>query len=294
MRLGVVAIFLALLPSGAVASLPPTASDIVLPDVYYLEIERDGVREATFVEPRADGMVALTAPSGTVDYVPMYRVCRVTDQNGVDLTSRLRRRDWLGTPPPRVVRDKAGVPWRSFRFRAGSRSECGSFAITDFAMMWRTSASTRYPPEDDFFGSVDCGYARNMGWSSSIGGSLFLAGDGDRTHWGLRLHLYAWPASTFSLDFAPGLILASSDDGTSRFVAPGFSGQAGLTFGGRFGILAQVFSVRSRNVYGFEGTDTVMHAGFRFGAEPGVAGSTGFLIAKMIGAMDTRQFQPRF
>ncbi|TMQ55188.1 MAG: hypothetical protein E6K74_03935, partial [Candidatus Eisenbacteria bacterium] len=106
MRLAVVAAFLALTPFVAVAESPPVGHDTVLPGALYLEIEGDGVKEATFVQPRADGMVVLTAPDGTVEYVPTYRVRRVADRDGVDLTSRLRRREWLGTPPPKLGKEK--------------------------------------------------------------------------------------------------------------------------------------------------------------------------------------------
>ena len=262
MRLALVAVFLSLVPAATALGNPSRVIyDTVLPQVFYLDIEHEGVREATFVEPRADGMVALTAPNGAVEYVAMSRLRRVTDQDGVDLTSRLRRRQWLGTPPPESPKpSRAPEAWKAYRFRAGSRGECGSFLITDFAVMWTAASPIGFAGTDEQrFQSIDLGYARNLSPTNSLGGSLFFGADGARTHAGLRLRAYHWLARDVSLDLSPGIVLIADEEGTSRFVGPGFSGQAGL----------------------------------RLGAEPGIAGSAVFLVAGAISQMNTRtQFSP--
>jgi len=281
-------------PSGAV----PAPDSIVSiqqapnPELFTLSLERAGTRNAIYVEPRADGMVAITWMDSTIEFIPLYRVQRVEDAEGADRTSEvIRRGRRLGAPVQKPIHGTDG--WKRYRFRAGSESECGSFLITDFALMWR-SPTRQYPYYDDdegVFGTIDCGYARNVGPSNSIGGSVFLGGDRVRTHAGLRLRLYSWFAPNVSFDLAPGIVLLADEESTSRFVSPGFSGQAALTFGGRVGFVAQVYSVKWRT-YWFESTDTALHVGFRLGAEPGAAGGALFLVAKA--TSNGRTYAPTF
>ena len=298
MRLAVVAAFLALTPSVAVADSPPVGHDTVLPVTFYLEIEGDGVKEATFVQPRADGMVVLTAPDGTVEYVPTYRVRRVADRDGVDLTSRLRRREWLGTPPPKLGKEKARTIWKSFRLRAGPKSACGSYLITDFSMM-RT--------EGDRLGGLVCwvtdwGYARNIAAHHSIGATGFFGAlGGDRTQAGMRLRLVRWFGPYVSLDVSPGVLLVDHEKGYPKLRRPGFSSQVGLNVGGRIGIVGQVFSATRSEPLGWLGLypastrevrETTWHLGIKLGAEPGIVGSASFLIAEGITQMETPTFKP--
>ncbi|HMI32197.1 MAG TPA: hypothetical protein VK527_10725, partial [Candidatus Limnocylindrales bacterium] len=149
--------------------------------------------------------------------------------------------------------------------------------------MWRAPSQHEYPYRDqEILGTVDVGYARSLGQSKSVGGSAFLGDDGIRTHAGLRLHLYSWPAPGRSFDIAPGIVLIADNGGSLRFVAPGFSGQAGMTVGGRFGLVAQVLAVRWRGNYGHGArTDTAFHLGFRLGGEPGIVGGAAFMATEV-------------
>jgi len=287
-RLSYYAVFAAILcaaPAGTAAADPDSTVSVVHTpsptEQFTLYLERDGTRNAVYVEPRADGMVAITWMDSTLGYVPLYRIRRIEDAQGADRTSEvIGRGHRLGAPVLRPAHGPEG--WKRYRFRAGPPSECGSYLITDFALMWRTAPLAGYPRRDDeMLGTFDCGYARNVGRSNSIGGSVFLGGSASRTHAGLRLRLCSWLAPNVSFDIAPGIVLLADEGGSSRFVAPGFSGQAGLTFSGRFGFVAQVISVKWRE-YRFENTDTDLHVGFRLGAEPGIAMGAAFTVAKAI------------
>jgi hypothetical protein len=258
------------------ASVPPSSIPV---EEFTLHLERGIDRTAAYIEPRADGMVAVTTAVGRVEYIPLYRIRQIEDSRGSDRTSEVTRRGRrLGTPVPRPT-----PAWKLFRLRAGSPSECGSYLITDFALMWEASSPREYLYRDqEILGTVDLGYAQSLGRSHSVGGSVFLGDDGIRTHAGLRLRLYGWPAPGRSFDIAPGIVLIADNGGSSRSIAPGFSGQAGMTFSGRFGLVAQVLSVKWRGGYRSAGTDTALHVGFRLGGEPGIVGGAAFMATEVM------------
>src|SRR5207244_3674117 len=115
---------------------------------------------------------------GTTDYLPMVRIRRVTDEQGIDRTTQtLRRREWLGTPPVKPFTEKPGKVWKRSRLLAGPRSECGSFLITESAGFARVSPGFDHDGEGHYLGG-DIGCAQNVGARTSAGGSLFLAADG--------------------------------------------------------------------------------------------------------------------
>jgi hypothetical protein len=278
MRLAILAALLVVFPASSRADRDTTAVIAPKPPTFiHIEIAKDGTKEATFVQPRADGMVGYLTPDSTMEYVSMYRVRRITDPSGADVTAHaLRRREWLGAPPPRPVRPPSA--WKSCRLRAGPRIECGSFPITESSVVWTAPTAGYAGSDEQRYQGVDYGYARNISSMNSLGGSLFLAADGARTHAGLRVRLYHWLAPNVSLDLSPGVILFGNEEGNSSFVFPGFSGQAGLMLAGSVGVMGQVVSVR-RRWSGHDETETNSYIGFRLGATPGIIGSGMLLIA---------------
>ena len=153
------------------------------------------------------------------------------------------------------------------------------------------------PQDGRAYWVADWGYARNMTMDYSIGATAFLGGLGeDRTQGGLRLRLVRWFGPYVSLDVSPGVLLADHERYTS-FRRPGLSSQAGLSVGGRIGVVAQVFSVRRTEMLGWwylpstrEVRETSWHLGIRLGAEPGIVGSLAFLVAES--TLQSRTFAP--
>jgi len=227
-RLSYFAIFITILcaasPGTAAIDSDSTVSVARMPspaEQFTLYLERDGTRNAVYIEPRADGMAAITRMDSTVEYVPLYRIRRIEDAGGVDRTFDVTRRGRrLGTQVPKEMRPRGPAIWKAFRFLAGPRSVCGSYMITDFAMMLETEGSR----DGSYFESVDYGYARNVGRYHSLGATAFLGMDFERTHAGLRLRLYRWLSRDASIDISPGVILTANEQGGSRFLAPGFAG----------------------------------------------------------------------
>lgn len=255
------------------------------PELFTVYLEHAPAKTALVVEPHADGMVALYEVDGSLEYVPLYRIRRIQDSSGVERTKDvvLRGRR-LG--PPRMSRARAPEAWRRFRLRAGPGTVCGSYLITDFEMMWRAGDHGHASDEEQLYASIDYGYARNIGRSQSLGGSAFLGVDGARAQAGLRLHARRWITPDLNFGLAPGIILAADEEGRSRFLGPGFAGQADVSLGGRFGITGQVFSIRRDSGRG-EVRETAWHAGFRLGAEPGIAATPVFLFYGMVTLMNS-------
>ncbi len=290
MRLALVALSLLLFAPAASAGPMFRLEPVSGAPHFTLDIEREGVKDAAYVEPRADGMVAFTRPNGTIEYAPFSRIRRVLDPDGRDRTRDVLRGRRLGTPIPRSAKTPRGPErWKPFRLRAGPESECGSYMITDFAMMWRVADHGEASIEEQRYESIDIGYAKNIGRSQSLGLSGFFGADGARAHAGVRMQVHRWLSPKTRVELAPGVILLANEEGESRFLGPGFSGRAGASVGGWFGVTAQVFSVR-REFRGARENETAWQLGLRVGNGPGIAASAAFLFAGAVSLMNTRTY----
>jgi len=160
---------------------------------------------------------------------------------------------------------------------------CGGYLITDTALLWRMSGSNGayYEKDKAQMVSLDYGYARNVSDAYSVGGAAFFLGDRARVRAGIRARLVRWISPKVSVDAGPGIVLLANEEGEAEFKGPGFSGQAGLTFGGLGGILTEVTSVtRKQSPYEFTNPnatihETSWHAGARLSGVPGVGGTVG-------------------
>src|SRR5258705_3285878 len=293
MRLAIPLIALLLVAEPSAAIPPSVPSEPPHRDLFTLELTSGGLRQATFVEPHADGTVSYLEPDGTIDYVAMVRIRRVTDERGADLTAQtLRGREWLGTPPVKPFTEKPQTVWKPYRYRPAPKSLCEGFLITESALLWHAATVQGYGSnEEQKYQGVDYGYARNVSPRGSVGGSLFLEADGARTHAGMRLRMFRWLSPDAALDLSPGIILVGNEEENSSFVFPGFSGRLGVTaWQGRIGAVGQVVSARRRWL-GREDTETLGYVGLRVGAEPGIMGS---MVLGVIGlsALSTPEFRP--
>lgn len=202
-------------------------------------------------------------------------------------------------PKPRLLTPPLyDRPYRSVRFRGGPKEVCSSFLLTEFSWMWRVGGTGPTSSDERFYGSLDLGWAKNVGSAYAVGATAFLGGDNSREHLGVRARVRRWLAPNLSLDLAPGLILAGEEEHSATLLQPGFIAQASLMADDRLGIVGQVFTSRarlSRSVYvpagpagpGYETRtedvrETGWSAGLKLGSAPGVAATLLVLVLGII------------
>ncbi len=280
-----------------VPPVDPQRSDTVVPELFRIELERGASKTAAYIEPHADGMVKVVSPDGGFDWVAMYRIKRILDQDGRDVTRDVVfRRLTLGSFEGVSFRDpwaaNGGKPprvpevWKSLRLAAAPGTACGGYLITDFAAM-----ILRRKYYSEHYYTLDVGYARNLGRDYSLGATAFLgAVKTYREELGVRARVTTWLSHDVSLDVAPGVVLWENDDPYARFKRPGLAAQAAINVQGRVGFVVQVLSVNRRVQYGEwyypygpswrDERETSVHFGLRFGGGLGIAGGAAFAVAE--------------
>jgi len=252
--------------------------------VLTLHLEDGKMRRVLSITPRSDGMAAVQNLDGSTDYITLNKIQRVEDVLGMDRTGDVVRKG------RRLGGTSQANRWKMFRQLAGPKSECGSYLITDAALLWRMSGSNgaRYDQDKEQMVSLDYGYARNVSDAYSVGGTAFFQGDRARVRSGLRVRLVRWLGPKVSFDVGPGIVLVGNEEGEAGFKSPGFSAQAGLTLGGLGGIVTNVTSVAREEWPHYEYDyqlhqvvlrpkttvrETNWHAGVRLSGVPGVGGT---------------------
>ena len=272
------------------------------PGILTLHLERGDSIRVLYIAPRSDGMAAIHALDGKTEYIRLNRIQRVEDADGTDRTSELQRGKSVGDPAADSLMavQRFSPParaWKPFRQRAGPGSVCGSYMITDTALLWRMSGGDNgdYQRDKNEMVSLDYGYARNVGAAYSVGGTWFFLGDKGRVRSGVRARLVRWLSPDVSLDLGPGIVLLANEEGEAEFKGPGFSGQAGLTFFGVGGVIVEVTSVTRKNspytYFAPSATihETMWHSGVRLSGVPGVGGTValGILLVAALGSISS-------
>jgi hypothetical protein len=287
MRHALVAVFVLVSSCAFAAADPATATP---PRVLTLHLERGDTLRVLTITPRSDGMAAVRGLDGSTRYLSLSSIRRVEDALGMDRTGEvLREGKRLGEASP------SEGAWRRFRLRPGPPGVCGSYLITDTAVLWSVSGSDAgdYERDKNEMVSLAYGYARNVGRAHSLGGTVFLLGDYGRARAGLRARWVRWLGRDVSLDLGPGIVLLANEEGEAEFKGPGFSGQAGLTFFGVAGVVVEVTSVTRRNspyAYTLPNAtvhETRWHTGARLSGVPGVGGTValGVLLVMALGSL---------
>jgi hypothetical protein len=260
-------------------------STVVAPAVL-LTILLEGKRTvpATKVRLTSLGYLDATMPDGHLEHFPVSKVRTVLDERGVDRTHDVVERGCplsLGsTPPPSPSPQEA---WKSFRFRGGPKEVCGSFALTEYCVLWRADRGSDVSADERTYESFDLGVAKNVGKAMALGGTLFAGGDGVRTQWGARARGRFWISRSVSFDLSPGLVLGGEEEGGSPLAGPEPILQAGLGLEDRIALVGQVFHTRRSD--GGNGTtdETAWLLGARFGSQPGMVA---LLVAAVAGIIN--------
>jgi len=291
-------------PPGVVRPVDPPTYDTVVPELFQVDLEGGSARTVAYIESHADGMVKMTALDGGFDYVPMYRIKSITDQDGRDVTRDVVfRRLNLGSFEGQSFRDPRAItypgatkvlePFRSLRFAAAPANLCRGYVVTDFAAMIRDRGYFT-----EHFYTIDLGYVRNLGRDYSLGGTAFLGALGTSSEEvGVRVRATRWLSQTVSLDVAPGVVLWEDRTSYARFKPPGLAAQAALNLQGHLGLVLQVLSLNRRVSeywYPYPPVErienvTSWHFGIRLGGELGIAGAAAFAFAE---SMDGKRYYP--
>jgi hypothetical protein len=149
-------------------------------------------------------------------------------------------------------------------FRGHPAPRCEGFAILEVTMGVRRNAEAIDPSFNDqnrAYISWSAGYLHNRGDRSAIGATFKLAADDDGNRYGPVLRYQRWLGPTWSIDFAPGIIVGGKDNVAGRqFPSPMFD--LAINWGDRIGLDLGVEGVR-RGGGGAHSWDG--HAGLRFG-----------------------------
>jgi hypothetical protein len=124
-------------------------------------------------------------------------------------------------------------------------------------------------------GIWELGAMHNVNRSYALGASAFVIHDDeDRYLLGLRPRGRYWVRDDLGIDLGLGLVLRDVKKETFVVEAPSFTGRVGLDWADRVGVFLQLEVLRVEARPGSNpvlvGTQSVLYAGVRFGAEVGV------------------------
>jgi len=176
--------------------------------------------------------------------------------------------------PPAALGDAAGDSLRvttgevasGFWFRGRPGPDCESFAVTEFALLFRADDPPGYEP-----GEVSSRYLlwqlggmRNLSAHDALG-LVILAGGTEYTwHGGLTVRYRRWLSRDVALDAAPGILGVGS--GTRPdLLYPSFVLNAGLSYAELFGLTAQMVIERPEH----DDPDVGFYLGIKAGSYPG-------------------------
>jgi len=177
------------------------------------------------------------------------------------------------TPAPSTVAAPRPVePWKPFRFHPGPRSQCGTFALTELAVLRRFGNDDRVVQSSErYYGSFDLGLEHNVSDATALGGSVFVGGDNARGQFGVRARVRRWLSKSASVDLAPGLILAGTEEKDADFLGPAPVLRASLNLSATVGVTAQAFETRRRKSYGVD-KERATYVGAQLNSKAGSVG----------------------
>jgi hypothetical protein len=165
-----------------------------------------------------------------------------------------------------------------FCFRGRPRPACSTFLISEFLVGSRFSES-QYA-QTLVIAHWEYGLMANVGDRTAVGGTALgtITGGGGRL--ALKARYRRWLGSSWSLDVAPGVVVAASSGGQDADLrGPGFSGHLGLMWRDLAGVSLLVEAVPFRQPEtGIRGTDAALGIGGRLGSPVGgIVGAAAFL-----------------
>ena len=151
-------------------------------------------------------------------------------------------------------------------FRGHPAPRCAGFTILEFTGGARlNSAESSIDPvftrPNQVFLSWSAGYLQNRGNSAAIGAAFKVIADNDGHRYGPVLRYRRWLRPTWSIDYAPGILVGGKDNVPGRrFPAAVFD--VGINWADRIGMELGLEGVRRE---GGGSTSWDVHIGIRFG-----------------------------
>jgi hypothetical protein len=164
-------------------------------------------------------------------------------------------------------------------FRGHPTPRCRGFTVLEFTAGARlnpqaTGIDPGFSDQNRFYISWSTGYLHNLGDWSAIGATFMLAADDDGNRYGPVLRYRSWLGPTWSIDFAPGLIVGGEDNVPGRrFPSPIFN--LAINWGDRIGLDLGLERVRRESG---SGTGWDSHIGLRFGTWPALLATLGLSV----------------
>lgn len=149
-------------------------------------------------------------------------------------------------------------------FRGHPSPRCEGFAILEFTAGARGNTQAiepRFREPNPVYVSWSGGYLHNLGDRSALGAAFKLAADDDGNRYGPVLRYRRWLGPTWSIDFAPGMMVGGEDNVEGRQF-PSVMFDVALNWGDRIGVELGLEQVR-REGGGANRWDG--HVGLRFG-----------------------------
>lgn len=172
-----------------------------------------------------------------------------------------------------------------FCLRGRPRPACSTFLISEFLVGSRFSES-QYA-ETLVIAHWEYGLMGNVGDRTAVGGTALGAITGGGGRLALKARYRRWLGSSWSLDVAPGVVVAAGSGGQDADLrGPGFSGHLGLMWRDFAGVSLLFEAVPFRQPEtGIPGTDAAFGIGGRLGSPVGgILGAATFLGLVLVGA----------
>jgi len=181
-----------------------------------------------------------------------------------------------------VATPRPAAPSKPFRFHPGPRSQCGTFALTELALLRRFGKDDRVVQSSErYYGSFDLGLEHNVSDATALGGSVFVGGDNARGQFGVRARVRRWLSKSASVDLAPGLILAGKEEKSADLIGPAPVLRATLNLSASVGITGQWFETRRRKSYGLD-KERATYVGAQLNSKAGTVGLGAVLVATIL------------
>lgn len=236
---------------------------------------------ANWVRLQWNDFLHIVDPAGRETHVPAFKVRDIQDSEGNDLTRRvLDKHEVLGIKVEVASAMPDNVPSVPPSPLSGVVAQGSYFFRAD-----------SYDPthEAPVMVQIDIGTMVQVDERHSLGGTVFLSTDEEITSVGLKARGRRLLGPHAVLDFAPGVIIATSDELKARSFAPGFVGEAALTVN-RWISLAAEADVRPR-VAATKRTDWSWYLGAKLGGPAGFPATALALVAIFLIQVDVQAIQ---
>ena len=242
-----------------------------------IHLEKSEPMSVARIEPWPGGFLLAVRWDGREEFVPAQKVRSIVDSEGHDVTTRvLRDRQSVGVNPPhaRHRAQGSGPP-----LLGRPLPEQSWFLLTETGVALRADEGSPLYNKSELYVLLNAGAMKNVSRRFAVGGSVTGGGDDYRLRFGLKARVRYWIDRSTSIDLAPGVLLAGSDDWGGSSTYPGFTAEAAITFDRWLSIVAAMESVDIARTSGQEDRDVASYVGLKAGGGAGIVAAAVGLLA---------------